>query len=69
MARYCLDSKSQPNGEHLIHLMDCMLLPDISRCTLLGDFNTYEEARAEALKRFPSVNACYLCLRQHFQAG
>jgi hypothetical protein len=68
LPRFCVDDKPLGNGDHMIHLTTCKRLPDVSRCNMLGELETYEQARAQALKQYQQVNACYLCLPEHYKA-
>jgi hypothetical protein len=60
MLSYCIDSITQPGGEHLLHKVDC---PNRSSdCQPLGSFPSFAEAQKTALKQFSKVKACYACL-------
>ena len=61
MARYYVDMKAQPNGEHEVHTSGCRRLPDIQHRIYLGDFLSCHPAVTEARDYYPHVNGCPAC--------
>lgn len=59
MARYYVNNKSQPSGDHEVHREDCHLLP--ADRTYLGDYASCGPAITEAKKTHPSADGCRSC--------
>jgi hypothetical protein len=61
MAFYYVNNDTQPNGDHEVHMDNCMYLP-FNR-TYVGNFATCRQAVAEAKKVYRQSNGCYYCAR------
>lgn len=63
MARYCVNTNSQANGDHEVHNVTsgCSYLPDAANRKALGDHSTCQSAVREAKKTYSQSNGCYYC--------
>lgn len=61
MKKYYVNKKSQPNGDHEVHTIDCSFLPSPENRLYLGEFSNCKDAVAEAKKTYHQTNGCYFC--------
>lgn len=59
MARYYVNNKAQPNGDHEVHVQTCTKFPSDS--TYLGEFATCQEAVKKAKQFYSQSNGCFWC--------
>ncbi len=59
--KFYVNKNAQSNGDHEVHRLTCSWLPEQENRKYLGNFNTSEEAVAEAKKFYSQVNGCYYC--------
>ena len=64
MARYYVNKKAQPNGDHEVHTLNCEWLPEEHNRQYLGAFLTCRGAVRAARKYYARVNGCYYCSRE-----
>lgn len=61
MARYYVNDKAQPNGDHEVHREGCAYMPVLA--TYLGQHENCGSAVVAARKLYPQANGCYWCSR------
>lgn len=63
MARYCVNTNSQANGDHEVHNVTagCSYLPDPANRKSLGEHSGCHSAVREAKKTYAQSNGCYYC--------
>jgi len=61
MKNYLVNKKAQSNGDHEVHIPECLFLPDIENRKNLGYFSTCHGAVVEAKKTYSQSNGCYFC--------
>lgn len=63
MSRFCVNTNSQPTGEHEVHNLDagCGHLPDPQNQRFLGSFISCAGAIVEAKKTYGNVDGCAYC--------
>jgi len=59
MKTYCVNNRTQANGDHEVHTDDCRYLPN-SR-TMLGNHLTCHSAVTQAKKIYKTANGCKTC--------
>lgn len=64
MARYYVNKKPQPSGEHEVHRQGCSYMPSEENRRYLGDFVSCNGAVREAKKIYPNSDGCYYCSRE-----
>lgn len=60
---YYINKNAQSSGEHEIHKRDCAWLPENQNCQYLGYFDSFIEAKKEALKYFKNIDGCFYCCK------
>lgn len=61
MPYFYINKNAQETGEHEIHKSPCNWMPSENNKISLGWFNTFGEAKMEALKHFDNVDGCIHC--------
>jgi len=61
MKEYYVNTSALINGDHQVHVEDCLLFPPPHNRILLGEFNDCEHAIEEARKNYQQVNGCIIC--------
>jgi hypothetical protein len=61
--QYFVNTQSQSNGDHEVHVQYCVWMPNSSNAKPLGMFENCYEAVREAAKTFRQVNGCIHCCR------
>lgn len=61
MARYYVNDRAQPNGDHEVHKDGCSFMPSAANRTYLGDFGNCRDAVAAARRHYTQCNGCYYC--------
>lgn len=61
MAKYLVNKKAQPTGEHEVHTDTCSFLPDRENRLALGDFASCQEAVRAARQHYNNVDGCKHC--------
>lgn len=61
MARYCVNTQAQTNGDHEVHVQFCNFLPQPEHQKWLGNFATCVDAVKEAKRTYPQSNGCFYC--------
>lgn len=65
MAKYCVNTQPQSNGDHEVHNLDtCNHLPDPAHRKHLGSFTSCKGAVIEAKKTYKTSNGCYFCCNE-----
>ncbi len=64
MALYYVNKNQQANGDHEVHVIGCLKMPDQQNQIYLGKFPNCRPAVTEAKKQYPTANGCYLCSRE-----
>jgi hypothetical protein len=60
-ARYCVNRRAQPSGDHEVHRSDCRYWPAPGNRLDLGEHANCHEALAEAQRHYRQVDGCYYC--------
>lgn len=61
MATYYVNKRAQLNGDHEVHISDCLYLPLIENRKYLGEFSNCQDAVKEAKKTYTKSNGCKTC--------
>lgn len=62
MAKYCVNTNAQDNGDHEVHKYGCEWLPIEENRLDLGDFDNCSDAVQEAKKTYPTTaDGCKYC--------
>ncbi len=62
MDAYCVNEIAQSDGDHEIHKMSCLFIPEPEHRLLLGLFDNCQDAVNEAKKIFPmTADGCHFC--------
>lgn len=61
MGLYYVNTKSQSNGDHEVHVNTCNRLPSTENRIFLGSFTNCKDAVREAKKYFATADGCYYC--------
>lgn len=66
MHQYYLNSQTQTNGDHEVHLENCVHLPTLTNRILLGIFSKCTDAISIAKRKYPDVkiNGCIHCSKK-----
>lgn len=61
LMRYYVNKNAQANGDHEVHTEICKWLPEPQNRLYLGDFNSCQQAVAEAKKHYRQSNGGKHC--------
>lgn len=61
MKKYYVNKNAQTNGDHEVHKIDCIYLPDVSNRKYLGEYASCKDAVKEAKKQYAKSNGCKTC--------
>lgn len=61
MAKYHVNTNSQPNGDHEVHKDGCTHQPLPMHRKNLGEFSNCRDAVKEAKKTYSTADGCYYC--------
>ncbi len=61
MIKYYVNKNQQANGDHEVHSLGCVFMPNIENRQYLGMFATCRSAVTEAKKYYPQSNGCFYC--------
>lgn len=63
MASYYVNKTPQTNGDHEVHVANCVYIPGSSNREYLGEYSSCSPAVTEAKKKYPRANGCYFCCK------
>lgn len=61
MTRYYVNDNAQSNGDHEVHVSNCIWFDKIKSYTYVGDFNGCRAAVEQAKKIYARSNGCSTC--------
>ena len=61
MAYYYVNKNEQSNGDHEVHKVGCIHIPDVNNRILLGDFSNCHDAVRAAKQIYVNSDGCYYC--------
>lgn len=64
MDYYYVNKNAQPTGEHEVHTLSCIHMPDADNRIYLGNLNNCKEAIKVAKNHYPEVDGCYYCCNE-----
>ncbi|MGR8930275.1 MAG: hypothetical protein ACU836_06505 [Gammaproteobacteria bacterium] len=62
MAEFYVETNPQTNGDHVVHRIECSLLPAKDTISYLGSIASGASAIKKAAERFKQVNGCPQCV-------
>ena len=60
-SHYCVNRRSQTNGDHEVHTYTCTYLPAEENRHYLGVHESCVTAVSAARQSYPTANGCYFC--------
>ncbi len=63
MARYYVNRNAQANGDHEVHELGCVHMPNEDNRTYLGEFDSCGPAKRKAQGIYPTADGCFYCCR------
>lgn len=67
MPAYFISHLKNVDLDFEVHVENCAYIPLPEYRTLIGEFQTAEDAISTAKKQHKNVNACYSCLKGHYK--